>query len=604
MGIVLRKLVARGPNLVDADVGFDVPVQIIQGPSETGKSYIFSCLWYMLGGNELPKAIPPYGQGYDQLLLEIEDDSGQVYTVVRSISGGGAELFQCGIQGLDTSEIAPLDEPFGVWLVRQSGGAGMVTMRDQSSKGPMTGDDFRYWSLWSETRIISESPLAGALRENGRGKRMAALAVMLTGNDDAAIVPARTKDSTKVAKGGVEALEAALKRMTDSLQAANVGKVDAKNSIAKIDAALAQMTEQQERRAKSLREIRVSIGVHASTLSKADSKLRYSRETLSRFKLLDEKYQNDLERLEALDEGVSLFETLEQVPCPLCGAAMHDEPEAGAATVSTELQRRAIEAEVRKIRQLRNGLAVAIAEEGHRFDSFSTQVSTARATLAAVEDMEKKALENTHSDFLHDPSELAIHRTEMASVLRTFADIEHLNTEISRLKNLTKRERAPIARDVTLGGEDVSSKVVDILDEWGLSGMGEVFFDDTTYDFKVGGRLRTSFGKGVRGIIGSAISIAVMELALKEGHPHLGVAVVDSPLKAYADSKSSDDNTVPTKTVLDKMYGWLADWSGPGQIVIIENGEVPLDLCSALSVTQFYGTAPGGRKGFYPAPAV
>lgn len=602
MGIVLRKLMVRGPNLINAEVGFDKPVQIIQGPSETGKSYIFSCLWYMLGGNEHPKTIDPYGQGYDQILLEIEDNSGQRYTVVRGRSGGGIDLFQCCIQELDTREIAPLDEPFGVWLVRQSGGAGMVTMRDQSSKGSMTGDDFRYWSLWSETRIISESPLAGALRENGRVKRMSALAVMLTGNDDAAIVPARTKDSTKVAKGGVEALEAAVQHMKDSLQSANVGINDAQNSIAKIDAVLAQMAKQQERRAKSLREIRVSIGIHASTLSNADSKLRYSRETLSRFKLLDEKYQNDLERLEALDEGVSLFETLEQVPCPLCGAPMHDEPEAGPASVSTELQRQAIEAEVRKIRQLRNGLAIAIAEEGHRLDTFSAQVSDARATLTTVENMEKKALENTHSDFLHDPSELAIRRTEMASVLRTLEDIEHLNIEISRLKELTKRERAPIVRDVVVGGRDVSSKVVDILDQWGLPGMGEVVFDDITYDFMVGGRPRTSFGKGVRGIIGSAISIAIMEYALEQGHPHLGVAVVDSPLKAYADPKSSDDNTVPTKTVLDRMYGWLADWRGPGQIVIVENGEVPLDLYSALSVTQFYGTAPGGRKGFYPAP--
>jgi hypothetical protein len=561
-------------------------------------------LWYMLGGNDLPKSIPPYGKGYDQVLLEIEDGNGQRYTVVRGLFGGSTEIFPCGMDEPDLVEMAPLDENLGTWLVRQSGGAGKVTMRDQSTKGAMTGDDFRYWSLWSETRIISESPLAGARKENGRGKRMSALAVMFTGNDDSAIVPAKSMDSTKVAKGGVEALEAALTRMEDSLKATNVRKADAQNSIAKIDAALAQIAEQQERRAKSLREIRISIGVHASTLSKADSKLRYSRETLSRFKLLDEKYENDLERLEALDEGVSLFETLEQVPCPLCGAAMHDELEIRAVPVPTELQRQAIGAEARKIRQLRNGLALAIAEEGSRLDFFSREASAARATLSAVEGMEKKALENTRSDFLHDPSELAVRRTEMANVLRTFADIEHLNAEISRWKILTTRKRAPIVRDLTVGGENVSSKVADILDKWGLPEMGDVVFDDSTYDFKIAGRLRTSFGKGVRGIIGSAISIAIMEHALQEGHPHLGVAVVDSPLKAYADSKSSDDNTVPTKTVLDKMYGWLAKWEGPGQIVIIENGEVPLDLCPALSVTQFYGTAPGGRRGFYPAPNV
>lgn len=76
MAIVLKRLVVRGEGKADAELTFESPVQILRGPSETGKSYVFSCLWYMLGGLDAPKEIPPYGVGYDSVFLEFESGDG------------------------------------------------------------------------------------------------------------------------------------------------------------------------------------------------------------------------------------------------------------------------------------------------------------------------------------------------------------------------------------------------------------------------------------------------------------------------------------------------------------------------------------------------
>lgn len=47
-----------------------------------------------------------------------------------------------------------------------------------------------------------------------------------------------------------------------------------------------------------------------------------------------------------------------------------------------------------------------------------------------------------------------------------------------------------------------------------------------------------------------------MRHALAQGHPHLGAVVLDSPLKAYAQKESPDDNDrdIPTGTVNESFY--------------------------------------------------
>lgn len=76
MTVTLVSLIASGPNKPDARVDFRYPAMLVRGPSDTGKSYIRDCLWYLLGGDKVPKKIPE-AFGYEQLTLEVETDEGK-----------------------------------------------------------------------------------------------------------------------------------------------------------------------------------------------------------------------------------------------------------------------------------------------------------------------------------------------------------------------------------------------------------------------------------------------------------------------------------------------------------------------------------------------
>ncbi|KAF7963371.1 hypothetical protein AWV80_10615 [Cupriavidus sp. UYMU48A] len=84
------RLAATGPNKSIAEITFDPLRALIRGPSDTGKSYIRDCLWYLLGGEKVPKALPE-ADGYETLELEIAHGE-DIYRIRRALRGGGAYI--------------------------------------------------------------------------------------------------------------------------------------------------------------------------------------------------------------------------------------------------------------------------------------------------------------------------------------------------------------------------------------------------------------------------------------------------------------------------------------------------------------------------------
>ena len=57
MYITLNSLIVYGENRTPVSINFLDKNTIVQGPSDTGKSYIVDCLNYCLGSTETPRDI-------------------------------------------------------------------------------------------------------------------------------------------------------------------------------------------------------------------------------------------------------------------------------------------------------------------------------------------------------------------------------------------------------------------------------------------------------------------------------------------------------------------------------------------------------------------
>ena len=57
-GFHIRRLTLVGRDVPNAEVQFKQGLNVVSGPSDTGKTFIVQCIDYMLGGKDVPEAIP------------------------------------------------------------------------------------------------------------------------------------------------------------------------------------------------------------------------------------------------------------------------------------------------------------------------------------------------------------------------------------------------------------------------------------------------------------------------------------------------------------------------------------------------------------------
>lgn len=596
MAIILKRLKSVGPDREDAVLNFGEKRTLIRGPSDTGKSYIRDCLWFLLGGDRLPKTFP-LAEGYQELQLRFESDSFE-YEVRRALIGGHPTVY-CRAKGNEEElSFDPLENDLGELLVERSGAAGKQIIRSLSDRGAVTGDDIRHWALWSQTAILSENPTSG--EGFAVTKRTASFSLFLTGVDDAKVELRKKTSEVERIKGQLSSAEDALRRVQAGLPE-DAKRGDVADALERVDEVLVAMSSQYDQRAAKLRELRREIADASQHLARATNGRNHAQSMIGRFELLEQKYTNDLERLGAANEGVAFFEELPSVPCPLCRTPT--DAQTGGQDVKPEAAgryRAAINAEAGKIRELRTGLVTALEGERRRLRSLQTEVDKINNELNVLQNREDLVMQGTRIEFSADPKQLAIRRSELSAQLAIFDEMERLQVEIERLRKQKLRPKIQVNRDGGTSGRSVANAALGYLKLWGFTDIENVSLDAEACDMVLNDRARLSFGAGLRALYLSALVIALMEHALERGHPHLGVVVIDSPLKAYADPDSDETHDIPVATVTEKFYTWLSDFSGRGQIIVLENERISVETAERLKPIQFTKKPDVGRSGFYP----
>ncbi len=91
-GFQIRRLTLVGRGVPNAEVQFREGLNVVSGPSDTGKTFIVQCIDYMLGGKDVPESIPEAAR-YETVRLALDVSVGDDEVVLeRSIRGGDFKL--------------------------------------------------------------------------------------------------------------------------------------------------------------------------------------------------------------------------------------------------------------------------------------------------------------------------------------------------------------------------------------------------------------------------------------------------------------------------------------------------------------------------------
>ncbi|MGW8955610.1 hypothetical protein [Streptomyces sp. NPDC055709] len=589
-----------------ATVEFSPGLTVIYGASETGKSYIEKSVDYMLGASEL-KPIPE-DEGYSRILLGLQVDDGRVLTLSRGLADSTIDVYNRDLRQLTT---APADATISYkhsstsqrnisrYLLQVLGIDGLKILRN--SRGEVRLLNFRdlaRLSVINDSRMASErSPvLTTGLPQNETGEK-SVLKLLLTGRDEPVGPTAPGNLERKVGKGQVEILDRLIDDNRDKLTIpANQSELRAQ--LARLQTSLDNATARSGQliasRSALVRRRRELESIDSANQQRAGE----VHQLLSRFALLRQQYESDIERLRMVGEAGNLLGYFQTGTCVFCGAEpQHQHP--GHHLAETTQLAAAVAAETRKTTELHRDLTSTIED----LETQAADLSGERALHADQlmrTDSELRALDEQLEPLTTDTNEVLAARSRLEHELAIHAQIEQLEEMKASLSNALPVP--PPARPDGIPAADISDfeqSIHQTLQAWHVPGENRVIYNPTSAEIAVDARPRGSRGQGMRSIIHAAFAVSLARRNTTRDLIHPGFVVLDSPVVTYRqpDNREADPELM-TYDVVEHFYRDLLD-NPSGQVIIIENGTPPASITERATVYAF--SADGSeRRGFFP----
>lgn len=606
-GFQLLSLTLTGSTVPSAEVLFYKGLNVISGPSDTGKTFVVQCIDYLLGSSKLPKSVPE-AVNYESAEMCILDLlSGREISICRSLkSVGKLKVTKDGVvASLGAKHKSGDEHTISSFLLKLSG---FYDRRVRVNKeGKVRDLSFRDIA---KLIIIDEESIIKAGSPVLTGQHISATAessvfrLLLTGVD-ASVVDGVDEGKVSPLKQAakVEVLEYLLtenSKKIESLSLPVTDWVDVFEENQRIDLIYQDAEASLEAHKVSSSELETQRREVLTELYKVESKTDVLFGLKERFELLQQQYMADYGRLQSIAEVNYRIEQLGDQDCPVCGAVGADQKhEHSRIEASHEEIAISCSAEMLKIGSLLSDLAETRLDNEAQVMESQSELETLREKLRVIgnvlDDLVKPKIEAALRSFMQVQSERDLYRraedlftraVELQDMLSTIADADSKPVEGMTSPRMGAGEVSKFLQDVEL-----------LLGEWHFPNVGRVGFSEKVQDIVIADRSRASHGKGVRAITHAAFSLSLLSYCINNKLPHPGLVIIDSPLVVYREPDS--DEIGFSHEVKDSFYRSLAERFKEQQVIIVENDEPPEDIARFASLIKFTASKVG-REGFIP----
>jgi hypothetical protein len=523
----LRKITFAGPRS-EASVGFLPGVNVICGASETGKSFMTESIDFMLGGSTLKEI--PERQPYGEIGLEMASSGGENWLLQRAISGGDFRLIDSS--NINASEPTILKQTHAHNRTDNLSGfllekIGLLGKRILKSSKQGTTQSLSFRNL-ARLIIVQEGEIqqVGSPFWSGqyplKTPEIATVKLLLTGVDDSHVVAAMSPSEPDYA-GQIALIDDLLLDLRSEIADFASDESELSEQLEKIGVAVEAQQQSLDLFQRQLDEHLVARRNVFAEQTSIEDRLTEIDELLARFDLLSEHYRVDKERLTAIHESGSMFQHLDPVPCPLCGAAPREQHVIDACDGDAETIVHAASAEITKIERLENELAQTVSELHLDVADLSTQLGLKKGQYDWLDNEIRQSITPQVRDVRADFSTLVEKRVKTQSALDVFGRVRRY--EERRQALIDEGDAVETKPTIVAGIPDSAShalslKIATILKAWNFPGQCHVHFDKQTSDFVIDGKPRGSRGKGLRAITHAAVTLALLEYCQEHSRPH------------------------------------------------------------------------------------
>ncbi len=597
---------ASGPKVEYSQVTFDAGVNILHGPSNSGKSYVISCINFMFGASEVP--FTRASTGYDTIHMTMESLDGRTVQMSRRIiddkngkkSDVGENLvavvsnfdevgsYDYSISKLEYSDM--LLKLMGIDERRQ-----IISTQSFDTQN-LTNRSFLHSYFIDEDNIYEKIPAFDVPRHSKITACLTALHFLFTGEDLQEIVPAESKKDRE--------LKAAKKNAVIIYINEKIQDLTKKRGILEEELAKVEDTDVESKMEATLEEIAsIERQIYEATersrklmeeIFAVSSKLEEATYLRERYKALRTQYNSDVKRLRFIIDGEAKGSQRKKiVKCPFCDSSMQDKPKqriAYAQASQVELDR--ITMQLDDLKEAEKDIQQEI-----------------RVLEAQLQELNKQNNEIT----IMISRGLKPKAAQLREMLESYKRIVQIKHELSAVNTLsTDLNTDAFEREMEEEGEKVVFKPMDHIDmerwkqwsdtfeiivkECNYPNCGTARISPDTYDAIVNGKHKSDEGKGYRAFLNSIVLFSLMKTLEDGGAYRPAMLILDSPILTLKEKVRKDELADPGMRT--SLFRYMVDNCGDNQIIIAEN-EIPSAVdYSTARLIEFTQDETQGVYGF------
>jgi hypothetical protein len=604
-GVIIDKLIYAGSGIDDVEVAFKYGINAIIGSSNTGKSFIFKSIDFMFAKKDLTPIKEL--EGFDTLYMVLNIESDTSITLKRQIyKNSKLFVYRCPyeeIEGIKPEEFVcnvKSNKSMNNFYYSLIGVTEPLHL--QMSKDNTRRFTVRYlikYFMLDENRMIEDtfSPLFINRQHSLRTFDRNAFYFLISNYNETEKCTLMQVESVKKIENQLELIDTMIGEYSDrlkhkELEMDSTSIVDVDSVIATLKEKIVDVQSQISTLTNQKVELENQINCKKMQISNLD-------ETQQRFKILNQQYQNEIERYEFIYQGSFLMNQLPKRKCPVCNNDLNID------YIDSDVMFEAMMVEKKIIIKKQTDLQGSINDIIVEIESINKEIHNHLGLLEVVNEEVSTLTKDNLSNLDQQMSEYILHEQFMSSWVSIKENIELLKTRRTTLESKTKIkervEQIPVVsckEIINRGVELLCNKIANKLEKWLYPNKFSVKFDES-YELVINDKARSSYGKGYKSLIHTAYYLAMFDVMKEVKTPSFNFMIFDSPLTAYTDKEvvADGDVTISDMTI-QNFYKDLQNMYSDDQIIIIDNKKVPVN--SNVHEIHYSHNDEVGTYGLFP----
>ena len=571
----IKKIFLTGNGVETSGVDLTPGLNIIYGPSETGKSYITKCIKFMYGKKD-SEIDDTFGFNTIHMILDVD---GKPLTLVRRLDEEKINV-SGNIDGIENGDytLSSGKKRIGdLWLSLM----GIDEPTQIIKKNDFTSERLNFSSLWhmflvdEDTISKTESILMPSQYSKWPKTKAAILFLMLGDNflkDQNPKEKAKAKERRKAVETFINTRISTLVTRKQTLKDGYKGL-----TMDELQKKIGDVLKEIDSAEKQMNAAIIKSRELANEIIDIDEQLAESKALKNRYKALRSQYRSDIRRLTFIAEGDIEGEKIKKpVNCPYCGNSV-DEAKRKSYVEPAKAE---VEKLVPKISDLQD------AQD--EIDSAIKSLEKHREEAVAEKDTLDQKIKSQMRPRI---SELQDHLLEYKLAVEYSKEEQVLSDMEQEMKKELKKYEAEDGLELKF---DVDAHYTDeIMERWDKI-IDNLFrechydkfdisvFSKSAFDVSVNGHPKKTFGEGYRAFVNVIMILSLQNYLEQYGKYKSDIIVLDSPiltLKERVSVKASDGMQA-------SLFKYLVSHQSGHQTIVIEN-ELPKIDYTGVNMIHF-----------------